>query len=132
MHSSDCGQQPLRLFAGDGVWHGEDGSRFAFSLELEAREGHCEGTIRWDAAATPPYPPPRQRTHAVGTEYVRGVLDPETGEARLYGYDLDNSVLLSLDEYRLRLSPEDRTLEGTSRGPWGTWRNVLAGRLRAS
>jgi hypothetical protein len=124
-------QEPISLIAGDGVWLGEDGSRFAFSLHLETQDGRCEGTIRWGLVTGPPYAPPDRRAHETGTEFVRGRLDAETGEVQLYGYRLDNPVLLSLDEYRLVLAADGRDFEGTSRGPWGTWRNVLAGRLRA-
>lgn len=111
------------LIRGDGVWQGEDGSRFVLNLDLEARGRCCEGVIHWRAADT-------IQPDDAGTEFVRGRFDPDTGELDLYGYRLDNPALLSLDEYRVYLSP-DGDFEGTSRGPWGTWRNVLGGRLQA-
>jgi hypothetical protein len=131
MQSSSRNEDRLRLISGDGVWQGEDGSRFSFSLDLEAHGRRCEGTIHWGIVPEPPHPSRGSRDQQTGTEYVRGSFDPATGEVQLYGYRLDNPALLSLDEYRLLLSPESQGFEGTSRGPWGTWRNVLAGQLRA-
>jgi hypothetical protein len=131
MHEAPNNRPRRRVFTGEGVWQGEDGSRFAFTLELEARDHRCEGAIRWAAVATPRHPALRKGPHETGTEYVRGTLD-ESGRLQLYGYRLDNPVLLSLDEYKLWVAPDEGSFEGTSRGPWGTWRNVLAGRLRAA
>jgi hypothetical protein len=108
--------ETTRFIHGEGIWHGEDGSRFAFRLDLEARGRCCEGTIRWEADES-------------AVEHVRGIVEGD--ELRLHGYYLDNPLLLSLDEYRLSLSPTGDEFDGASRGPWGTWRNVLAGQLRA-
>ena len=113
--------EPVRIISGDGIWHGKDGSRFAFRLDLEAPAGRCcEGTIRWEADDS-------------GTEHVRGTI--EGGELRLHGYRLDNPLLLSLDEYRLTLSPGGDDFDGASpqaRGERGgtSWRAGCTARLR--
>lgn len=89
--------------------------RFVLSLEREAQDA-VHGRFRWTRVGVP------ER----GTEWVRGTYDTRQRRLSLRGYRVEGQV--GLDQYRIDVSADGVTLNGTSRTHEGNWSGRLTAR----
>jgi hypothetical protein len=117
---------PPRTLIASGKWTGDwstgTGALLDFELSLSdtGNEG-ISGQIKWTLRHTT-RPDKMDKVGLSAIEFVRGRFDPVTGDLRLSGYGKDdpNNVLVMVDEYKLTVSADNRTLTGLARngGKW--------------
>jgi hypothetical protein len=104
-----------------GEWSTDSGTLFDFDLRLTgSADKGLEGQIRWTMRKTV-RPDKMNKVGLSASEFVRGTFDSD-GNVKLNGYRKDDpdNVLVMLDEYRLKLSPDSKSLTGSARngGKW--------------
>jgi hypothetical protein len=105
-----------------GQWSTDSGTLLDFDLKLTGTGAYAvDGEIRWTLRRTV-RPDKMDKIGLSATEYVRGTFDPETGKLELSGYDKDDpdGVLVMVDDYRLTVSRDGKTLTGLAKngGKW--------------
>lgn len=105
-----------------GTWSTESGTLFDFELRLGAiGENGLAGQITWTMRRTA-RPDKESKIGLSATEWVRGSFDPVERTVRLKGERKDDpdNVLVMLDEYKLKISADAKTLSGIARngGKW--------------
>jgi hypothetical protein len=105
-----------------GQWSTESGTLLDFDLKLTATGAYSvDGEIKWTLRRTV-RPDKMDKIGLSATEYVRGTFDPETGKLEMSGYDKDDpdGVLVMVDDYRLTVSRDGKTLSGVAKngGKW--------------
>lgn len=111
-----------------GEWSTESGTLLDFDLSLaETDNGRVEGQIRWTMRKTV-RPDKMDKVGLSAIEFVRGTFEPD-GSVTLTGYRKDDpdNLLVLLDQYRLQISPDAKSLNGLARNG-GKWN----GRVRLS
>ncbi len=117
---------PTANLTAAGKWKGEwsttSGTLLDFELTLTETDNKAvEGQIRWTLRKTA-RPDKMDKIGLSATEYVHGTFDPTTGDLKMRGFNKDdpNGVLVMLDEYKLTVSPDGRSLTGLARngGKW--------------
>jgi hypothetical protein len=109
-----------------GEWSTKSGTLLDIEISLaETRNYGLDGQIRWTLRRTAR----NDKLDKIGlsaTEFVRGSYDPVTGSVRMTGYKKDDpyNVLVMLDEYSLKVSPNGRKLTGVARNG-GKWNGSL-------
>jgi hypothetical protein len=110
-----------------GLWAGEDGHEYTYVMTLRVQPtGEVEGEIRWRLTRAPTGSQLATRIGASGTEYVRGAFDRGTRVFRFASVRVDDPSLLGLDEYRLVVAPDGRSLGGITRSG-GSWASAMWG-----
>jgi hypothetical protein len=104
-----------------GNWSSSSGAYLKFDLSLNESGGKADGQINWTLIRTT-RPDKINKIGSTATEYVSGRFDPATRQVTLGGYRKDdpNNMLVMLDQYRLNLAADGRTLRGSARngGKW--------------
>lgn len=117
---------PARTLNASGKWKGDwstgTGALLDFELALsDTGNNSISGQIKWTLRRTT-RPDKMDKVGLSAIEFVRGTFDPATGSLRMSGYGKDdpNNVLVMVDEYKLTVSPDNRTLTGLARngGKW--------------
>lgn len=104
-----------------GDWSSPSGAYLKFDLSLSEDGGRVDGQIRWTLVRTT-RPDKISKIGSTATEYVSGSFDPGSRRVSMSGYRKDDpaNMLVMLDQYRLNLSADGRTLNGAARngGKW--------------
>lgn len=110
-----------------GLWAGEDGHEYTHVMTLRVQPtGEVDGEIGWRLTRAPAASQLTTRIGASGTEWVQGTFDRGTRVFRLTSVRVDDPSLLGLDEYRLVVAPDSRSLAGVTRGR-GSWASAMWG-----
>lgn len=110
----------------NGQWSVDSGTLLDINISLsDTQNNGVEGQIRWTLRKTV-RPDKVDKVGLTAVEYVRCTFDPATGTLQMRGYRKDdpNNVLVMLDEYRLNVSSDGRTLSGIARNG-GKWNGHL-------
>lgn len=99
-----------------GDWASPTGAYLKFDLTLSESSGDVYGQIDWKLLRTT-RPDKMSKVGSTAIEYVRGRYDTASRLVTFAGYRKDdpNGMLVMLDQYRLTLSPDGRTLNGTAK-----------------
>lgn len=108
-----------------GDWSTSSGAYYKFDLALNESDGHVDGQITWTLVRTT-RPDKMGMQGMSATEYVRGTFDPASRQVNMRGTSKSdpNGLLVMLDQYRLHLSPDERTLNGSARNG-GKWNGTV-------
>ena len=108
-----------------GNWSSPSGAYLKFDLDLSESGGSVSGQINWTLLRTS-RPDKQSKIGSSAIEYVSGTFNPETREVTMRGTSKSdpNNMLVMLDQYRLNLSSDGRTLNGAAKngGKWG-WKS---------
>lgn len=108
-----------------GVW--TNGQQFEYQAELDFTlelSGRVQGQFRWMLVRSPNHED-QSKIGSRGVEHVEGAFDISTGALTLRGARLeDPSQILSVDEYRLVVSPDGQYIVGLT-ADQGTWSGRL-------
>jgi hypothetical protein len=119
-------KQPDKVLIASGKWKGQwstdSGSMLDFELTLsDTQNNGVDGQIKWTLRRTV-RPDKMDKVGQSAIEFVRGTFDPVTGSLKMSGYSKDdpNSVLVMIDDYKLTVSQDGKTLTGVARngGKW--------------
>jgi hypothetical protein len=105
-----------------GQWSTDSGTLLDFDLTLNDTQNHgVDGQIKWTLKRTV-RPDKMEKIGFSATEFVRGTFDPVNGSLKMSGYSKDdpNNVLVMVDDYKLTVSPDGKTLSGVAKngGKW--------------
>jgi hypothetical protein len=105
-----------------GQWSTDSGTLLDFELTLsDTPNNSVDGQIKWTLRRTV-RPDKVDKIGQSAIEYVRGTFDPTTGSLKMSGYNKDdpNNVLVMVDDYKLTVSPDGKTLNGQAKngGKW--------------
>jgi len=119
-------KQPGKELIASGKWKGQwstdSGTLLDFDLTLtDMQNNGVDGQIKWTLRQTV-RPDKIDKIGQSAIEYVRGTFDPATGSLKMSGYNKDdpNNVLVMVDDYKLTVSPDGKTLSGVAKngGKW--------------
>ncbi len=109
-----------------GQWSTPSGTLADIEITLSSTQNNgVDGQIKWILRKTV-RPDKMGKIGLPATELVRGNFDPATGSLKISGYDKDDpdNVLVMVDDYRLTVSHDGRTLGGQARNG-GKWNGKL-------
>lgn len=124
--STPAVKQPAKELIASGKWKGQwstdSGTLLDFELTLsDTQNNGVDGQIKWTLRRTV-RPDKMDKIGQSAVEYVRGTFDPATGLIKMSGYTKDdpNNVLVMVDDYKLTVSPDGKTLSGVAKngGKW--------------
>ncbi|CAN5383162.1 hypothetical protein BH10ACI2_BH10ACI2_21400 [soil metagenome] len=122
--------KPTQVLTASGKWKGEWSTDSGTLLDIEitladtANSG-LDGQIKWTLRKTV-RPDKANKIGLSATEFVKGTFDTQAGIIKLTGYRKDDpdGVLVMLDEYKLTVSPDGKSLTGLARNG-GKWNGHL-------
>ena len=124
-------RSPATTYDPTGTWKGEWSTSSGTLLDIEislteAPANGLDGHIKWTLRKTV-RPDKMDKIGLSAIEYVRGTFDPATGAVVVNGFRKDdpNGVLVMVDDYKLTVSRDGKSLTGLARNG-GKWN----GRLR--
>jgi hypothetical protein len=124
--STPAVKQPGKELIASGKWKGQwstdSGTLLDFELTLtDMQNNGVDGQIKWTLRRTV-RPDKVDKIGLSAIEYVRGTFDPVTGSLKMSGYNKDdpNDVLVMVDDYKLTVSSDGKTLSGVAKngGKW--------------
>ena len=106
----------------NGSWSSPSGAYLDVVFNLnDDGTGRVSGQFDWTLRRTR-RPEKMSKIGMSAIEYVNGTFDPVSRKLSLQGYRKDdpNGVLVMLDQYRLTLSPDERSMSGSAKngGKW--------------
>ena len=119
-------KQPSKEAIASGRWSGQwstdSGTLLDFELTLsDMPNNSVDGQIKWTLRRTV-RPDKMDKIGFSATEYVRGTFDPVTRSLIMSGYNKDDphDVLVMVDDYKLTVSADGKTLSGLAKngGKW--------------
>jgi hypothetical protein len=128
--SSSSPKPPAVELDPTGKWRGQWSTPSGTMLDIEitladTRNSGVDGQIKWTMRKTV-RPDKMDKIGLSATEFVRGTFDPATRSLTMSGYSKDdpNDVLVMVDDYRLTVSADGKTLSGKARNG-GKWNGYL-------
>ena len=113
-----------------GKWKGDWSTTTGTLLDIEitlndTNNNGLDGQIKWTLRKTA-RPDKTDKIGLSATEFVRGTFDPAAGAIKMSGYRKDDpdTVLVMLDDYKLTISPDGKSLTGLARNG-GKWNGHL-------